>query len=490
MSDEPVPTAHVHGALPAFAHLPAGGPPEVVLPLYPLYSADQVGIATFLGGPIGGGWLIARNYKRLGQVGAAWTTMIATVVATAALLAIAFFGPQLPPIGLGVMGVVGMIAIARGTQGSMLAHHASVGGRKGSSWIALATGLVSIVITLGVVVGIAFAGAYITQPDSIDLGGDHKVFYKDGGTRQEAESVGAALQSLDYFGPQGAWVFVERSAGKHVVALVLADSAWADGALNDGSIAEYAETLSKQAFQGEPVDIWLLDENEDRKQTLAWEVRPGVVLVGKDMVKYRSGGTEAEARAVSVALAEFFETHPSANVIVMQEGGRHVVAFVVNEAALSDVDEQKYFYRFADLLSENAFAGTPVDIWLNDSKRVTHVKLPWESHPGDLALGKHHDVRYEGDGTQSEARAIADVLADYLALQDAATIVLSGNRSRRVVELFVNDAALDDHTFQRHVHSYSSALSKALDGTPVDIWLVADEKAPHVTLSWETCPAK
>ena len=45
---------------------PSGLPADVtVISLHPMYSAVQVATATVLGGPFGGAWLIALNYKRL-----------------------------------------------------------------------------------------------------------------------------------------------------------------------------------------------------------------------------------------------------------------------------------------------------------------------------------------------------------------------------------------------------------------------------------------
>ena len=77
MKNEQVPTARVRGSLPPLQ--PTRNPYQphgYVLPLYTLYSPGQVALATFLGTPVAGCWLLARNFKKLGITGLGWVMMV------------------------------------------------------------------------------------------------------------------------------------------------------------------------------------------------------------------------------------------------------------------------------------------------------------------------------------------------------------------------------------------------------------------------------
>lgn len=67
------------------SELPAG---VTVISIHPMYSPGQVALATFLGGPLGGGWLMAVNYKRLGEPAKMRAAIGLSVLAMAAQVAI------------------------------------------------------------------------------------------------------------------------------------------------------------------------------------------------------------------------------------------------------------------------------------------------------------------------------------------------------------------------------------------------------------------
>ena len=59
-----------------------------------LFSAGQITLATFLGAPIAGCLLLARNYRELGNGAAAWQSLVAGIVSTILLFLIAFWLPE------------------------------------------------------------------------------------------------------------------------------------------------------------------------------------------------------------------------------------------------------------------------------------------------------------------------------------------------------------------------------------------------------------
>jgi hypothetical protein len=112
------------------------------------------------------------------------------------------------------------------------------------------------------------------RPQTVDLGSGHTVVSRKGGTVTEAQAVGKALERLEYFSPeQPATVFVQRENDRHVVVLVVQDSVFDDESYKAG-LSEIAADLSKQAFGGAPVDIWLNDKDGHTRSYLTWENRP------------------------------------------------------------------------------------------------------------------------------------------------------------------------------------------------------------------------
>ena len=59
-----------------------------------LFSVEQIVLATFLGAPIAGFLLLARNYQRLGNKAYARVSLLWGVVATAVLLTVTWYLPE------------------------------------------------------------------------------------------------------------------------------------------------------------------------------------------------------------------------------------------------------------------------------------------------------------------------------------------------------------------------------------------------------------
>ncbi|HEX2689673.1 MAG TPA: hypothetical protein VHN14_23810 [Kofleriaceae bacterium] len=263
----------------------AGGAPSslpanvTVISIHPMYSAGQVCLATFIGGPLGGGWLMALNYKRLGQPGKARVAVGLNVLAIVALTAIGFATPGWSMSGLAIGSIFGMRALAKSLQGAAYDRHVQAGGSRGSSWRAAGIGLASFPICfgvasicVGVMIGPAVMHEFTTARDRVVVG-DSEVRYTAGATRAEAQSVGDALVELGYLGAgRRSSVQVTRDHDRHVVELVVQDRAFSDDQIQR-QLHELADPLSRKAFAGAPVDLWLTDNELEPRAKLTWETR-------------------------------------------------------------------------------------------------------------------------------------------------------------------------------------------------------------------------
>lgn len=112
-----------------------------------LFSVWQITLATFLGTPLAGSLLLARNYQVLGKSGAAWKSFAGGVVSTIILMLIAFWLPEnFPNAVLPVAYCFGMRQLVEYLQGDVISHHLKSGGRQGSWVITVAVGLGCLVL--------------------------------------------------------------------------------------------------------------------------------------------------------------------------------------------------------------------------------------------------------------------------------------------------------------------------------------------------------
>ena len=355
-----------------------------------MYSPGQITAATFLGGPPGGGWLLALNYKRLGEPGKARAAVVITVLAMAALVAIGLIAPSRSMSWLGIVPVVVSYSLAKALQGDAYQRHVRVGGSIGSNWRAVGVGLASLAICIGTIFGGAMVYAYATPPDEITIGRSN-VLYLDGATRAQAQAVGNELVAQGYLGPEDEFtVELTSERGRHVVVFVTQDIAFIDDKFQL-QFHRYAEPLSTKAFGGAQVDIWLTDNELTPHVRLAWEARPRTIdLGGQHTVAYRQGGQEAEARRVGKFLEEheYFPDGEPATAVVKRVSMRQIVELFFDDSAFDDTAGLSAGYHdLAGSLSKDAFDGRPIDLWLTDSAGKTRVKLRWEARPGKIDLG-------------------------------------------------------------------------------------------------------
>jgi hypothetical protein len=131
-----------------------------------LYTSGHVALAAFLGTALGGAIVLGINEHRLGRKHAVLPTIGLGVLASAALMGLAFVLPDsFPSAPLPLATVVALHAIARARQGAALHLHLGAGGKKASGWAAAGIGLLCLLIVLvptvviAVVIELLTAGA-------------------------------------------------------------------------------------------------------------------------------------------------------------------------------------------------------------------------------------------------------------------------------------------------------------------------------------------
>lgn len=126
--------------------------PEI--PKNKLFTDESIRIATFIGGPLIAGYLIAGNYKQLGELKKVKWTWLCTIIATILIFIIAFFLPSKSSAPLfPIVYSGGTFYLVRHLQGAGIKAHVAAGGKTWSVWHAVLISLAGLVITIGILFG-------------------------------------------------------------------------------------------------------------------------------------------------------------------------------------------------------------------------------------------------------------------------------------------------------------------------------------------------
>ena len=485
-----------------------------------------VHLAMNMVGLIGGGRLVERTFGRVGFLAIYVTSGLAGGLASALRTGVVSAGASGAIFGsLGALGAFYLLhrdrmdkAVAKEASGLLvflgynvvfgftqqgIDMYAHLGGLAAGFVVGIAlaalrrTVIVSVLAVGAVVAAIVLApGAPRARP-WVDFAHGQAVYYRDGGTAADAKAVGDALLALEYFDnqPTGAeiTVVVLRPETRAIVELVVQQHALDPNAtLLRLQLHEMADGLSKRAYGGQPVDIWLADAALKEHFKLAWEERPQKLATDTDDadVRFHSGATEAQARAVYRVLAahDYFTTKGS--VDVARERDRPVVGLFVDSEALTGAQIHVRYYVLLHQLSSGAFDGKPIDLWLIDGEASALEKVRWEDSAGPpVQVGPDKVVQYRNGGTAAEARAVADVFHELFATSDEATVFVSRDNGRHLVTVIVQDWVLESAEQQTWFHRHAARLSaRAFANEPVDIWLANGDYEPRVKLAWEKQP--
>lgn len=124
-----------------------------VPPDFKLYKDNAVWIGTFLGGPPVAGYLMAENFKRLGQPDKARTSWIIAIVSTLAIFGALFLIPGVEKIPGYVIPLAYTFitrALVQQYQGQAIKSHISQGGPSYSVWRAVWIGTVGAIILVAI----------------------------------------------------------------------------------------------------------------------------------------------------------------------------------------------------------------------------------------------------------------------------------------------------------------------------------------------------
>ena len=299
-------------------------------PPFKLFDSNSVGLATLIGGPVAGSFLMAVNYRRLGLMGKAVMALaIGAIVTGFAIL----FGWNLPssvtfPLALALLFVTQRLA--RFLQGPAIQNHLEHGGSLASRWTAFASGLGFMAVLFGVAFLTVYkSGGAFAASKSVVIGTKDEVYYSGSATKQDAETLGNALKSDSYFTDRGADVLLTKGTDSTTLSFVVQDKFLSQPGLL-GSFEEVARQVAP-SVGGYPVQLRIM--NTAREVQLESAVGK-VDFPGNDSIYYLGTVKQSEAQALGKSLqsVRFFQGRGN-DVFLSRHKDGTAIAYVVSNGS-------------------------------------------------------------------------------------------------------------------------------------------------------------
>ena len=121
-------------------------------PTNKLFTENAIRIGTFLGGPLVAGYLIAENFRQLGETKKIQTTWLIAIAATVIVFVIAWFLPKkTPPYIIPIAYTVGAYELAKKLLGEKIKAHIAAGGQTWPLGRAVVAGVIGLVIIVAII---------------------------------------------------------------------------------------------------------------------------------------------------------------------------------------------------------------------------------------------------------------------------------------------------------------------------------------------------
>ncbi len=209
-----------------------------------IYSMNAIWAGTFLGGPLSAGYLIAENFKTLGQRDKAGPTWIIAILVTIIVFGGVFLIPDAEKIPRQIIPLIYtaiVYAIVQQVQGEKIKAFMSGTGKAFSVWRALGLSLIWCIITMiPVFLYVLLTDPVITAQSKSYGDLKHEIyFHGDNVAENEADELANALTQSSFFDDvQQKSVVLDKKDGAYVISIPLITDAW-----SDSEIVGYFEQL-------------------------------------------------------------------------------------------------------------------------------------------------------------------------------------------------------------------------------------------------------
>jgi len=344
--------------------------PPVPKPAFTLFDANSVTLATLLGSPIAGAFLMAANYRRLGKAGKAVVAVIIAVLVT--ILAMVF--GQFIPYTFSSVIAIGLLVATRGVaqalQGPDIAQHLRQEGKLASRWIAAGLGVGMMMLTLGSVYLVLYEREIRSYGTKMTFGAKDAVYYSGSATPAEARMVGDKLKSIGYFTAKGVSVFLRKDPGGPVVSFVVKDGSW--DRPNEVMAFEDVGAELAPLLHASPLRLRLLNSTREIKK----ELSAGKAIIGtQDEILYFGKATDADAQSLAQALKTAGYFQDRGFTVLLSKGDGTVLSMVVQEGFWDQPQSVADYQALARQVAPS-IGGLPLTLRLVNLNLETKKEIP------------------------------------------------------------------------------------------------------------------
>ena len=204
-----------------------------------LFTEKGTAVASAIGGPLAGTYLIAKNFRTLGKhgaarltliIGGAFTVVLFTSLALLPLSVTEKIPRHLIPLAYGIVGYL----VVKSLQQSDIDAHLQAGGKKGSWQVIVGSGLVSLVLSLGYFFALM---SLIPSQEQVFDGTPYKfettgatIYYEKATISvPEVKFVGTQLEEMGYFSKETQLPAGFRKEGdKYTIEMLVEEKKWND----------------------------------------------------------------------------------------------------------------------------------------------------------------------------------------------------------------------------------------------------------------------
>jgi hypothetical protein len=235
-----------------------------------LFSIKSIGIATYIGGPIAGGWLIALNFNRLDKKNKRNEILCYSIAFTILLFLAIIIIPddiisKVPNFLIPAIYTPIFTFYAHKLQGEDIKSHLENDGKKGSGWAVFGISLGSLLATLALIFGMGVFLLPTTEPYEFEgniynYGEQSHVIYHNDVTPKILEGCGDYLLSVEYFSTNYQGIIqVHREGDTHHVYLTFPKDYWSDEQFLE-FVSFLKKGLQEEVFMSE-IALTLTDED-------------------------------------------------------------------------------------------------------------------------------------------------------------------------------------------------------------------------------------
>lgn len=199
-----------------------------------IYTMGSIWSGTFLGGPLTAGYLIAENFKTLGQNEKVKLTWLIAIIATLAIIGGIFLIPnadKIPRQIIPLMYTAIAYYIVNETQSDKIKEYISKTGKAFSVWRSLWIGLIGSMITLlPILIYVFLTDPTITATKKSYGQLQHEIYFtKSSLSEEEADKVSNALTEVLFFdNEQQKVILLTKRDNEYIISIPLIKGAWDD----------------------------------------------------------------------------------------------------------------------------------------------------------------------------------------------------------------------------------------------------------------------